>query len=106
MLPDLDALLPPESWDRTDLFSIVARTDERGCQAILSRVREQLARCHDLEKAGIQWQVEGEVIDLGSLTKEMSLDRRTVCASEYLRDRLHKIKMEGESIGQQKNSSH
>lgn len=106
MLPDLDALLPTESWNYTDLFSIVARTDERGCQVILSRIREQLSRCRDLEKAGMQWRVEGEVIDLGSLTKGMSLDRCAVCASEYLRDRLHKIEMEGESVGQQKNSSH
>jgi len=106
MLPDLDVLLPIESWNHTDLFSIVARTDERGCQVILSRVREQLSRCHDLKKAGIQWQVEGEVIDLGSLTKGMSLDHCTVCASEYLRNRLHKIQVEGASVGQQENSPH
>ena len=105
-LPDLDVLLPTESWNSTDFFSIVARTDERGCQVILSRVREQLARCRDLEKAGIGWQVDGEVIDLGILTKGMSLDRCTVCASDYLRDRLHNIKLEGESVGQQENSSH
>lgn len=106
MLPDMDALLPVETSNGADFFSIVARTDERGCEVMLSRVREQLSRCRDLEKAGIRWQAAGEVIQLSSLTKETSLDRCTACVSDHLRDRLQQIKTGGEADAQQENSAH
>ena len=90
ILPDLDVLLPLESSESLDSFGLVARTDERGLQVLLKRVREQLSQCEALQSLGIQCPINGEVIDLGSLTKGLPLEKSLSAVDHYLQQRLQR----------------
>ena len=91
ILPDLDVLLPLESSESLDSFGLVARTDDRGLEVLLKRIREQLSHCEALQSLGIQCPVEGEVIGLERLTKGLPLEKSLHVVDHYLQQRLQKI---------------
>lgn len=106
VLPDLDVLLPVENCGSFDVFSIVARTEEPGAKIMISRIREQLFRSADPESTGITWSTNYELLDLGRLTKEMSLDGCANCIADLLQLKLHSIGAGGNVNGEQENTSH
>jgi signal transduction histidine kinase len=87
-LPDLDVLLPPEQHGRSIVFAVVARTDERGAQVMVARIREQLSRQDELTKVGFQCAVDSEVIELASLVKGLPLDGCAARVGRYLQRQL------------------
>jgi len=87
-LPDLDVLLPPEQNGRAIFFAVVARTDARGAQVMVARIREQLSRQEDLAKEGFQCAVSSEVIDLANVVRGLPLDGCAVCVGNYLQKQL------------------
>ena len=91
ILPDLDVLLPLESSESLDSFGLVARTDSRGLQVLLKRIRKQLSHCESLQSVGIQCPVEGEVIGLEHLTKGLPLEKSLNAVDHYLQQRLQQI---------------
>jgi signal transduction histidine kinase len=88
MLQDLDVLLPVQSKANSDLFSIVARTDQRGGDVMLSRFRNQLASSRELQAAGVSCSVASEVIDLGNLGKELPPEKCIAQVAASLKERL------------------
>ena len=91
ILPDLDVLLPLESSESLDSFGLVARTDDRGLQVLLKRIREQLSHCEALQGLGIQCPVAGEAIDLERLTKGLPLEKSLHAVDHYLQQKLQEI---------------
>ncbi len=89
VLPDLDVLLPTQAREGVVVFSIVARTDERGARVLLSRIRDQLSRCEDLKDWGINCSPHSEVIDLESLTNGLILEQSVIRATNHLSDKLN-----------------
>ena len=84
ILPDLDVLLPPQSRKGLDLFWIFARTNQKGADVIVKRVREQISLCEDLKRAGITCNVSSEILELGTLERECTPDRQVQCVVAYL----------------------
>ncbi len=105
-LPDLDVLLPLESGDRSDIFTIVARAEEHGCRVLLSRISEQLSRCEDLKAAGVHWSLHSEMIDLAQVKTGRSLDRFTNQVIEYVRERLEQAQKGELSDAKQESIAH
>jgi len=63
ILPDLDALLPPQNRAGRDRFWIAARADEHGAGILAARIRGQLARCEDLKVNDVRYSVTTEMVD-------------------------------------------
>jgi signal transduction histidine kinase len=88
MLPDLDVLLPMQSNAASDLFNVVARTDQHGSEVMLSRFRDQLAGSRELKAAGVSYSIASEFIDLGDLWKELPLEKCVERVAADLKERL------------------
>lgn len=100
MLPDLDAMMPTQSWGGSDFISIVARTDQQGSQVMLARLREQLSRSGDLRDAGVGWSLDGELIDLGALEKGQPLENSVTTVATYVKERLKTRIRKGERLNE------
>lgn len=72
MLPDLDVLLPMQSNNNFDFFSIVARTDQRGSDVMASRIREQLSANREGLTENADFSISSELIELHPLAKELA----------------------------------
>ena len=92
VLPDLDVLLPAENWAGSDVFGVVARTDERGANVMLSRIREQLSRFDDISHGDICSSVKSEVFDLASLVQGLTGERAAAPVADYLQGLFNKLK--------------
>jgi signal transduction histidine kinase/CheY-like chemotaxis protein len=90
MLPDLDVLLPVQSLPDTDLYSVVARTDQHGSEVMLSRLQDQFSGNPELQAAGVRCSIASELLDLGDLGKEMPLDD---CVARVATDLKERIRM-------------
>ncbi len=87
ILPDVDVLLPVQSCEGSDLFAIVARTDQRGADAMLARFREQLAGCRELQERGVHYSMNSEVLNLGPL-KDWSPEKYIAEVTATIKDKL------------------
>jgi len=88
MLADLDVLLPVQSLSDADFFSVVARTDQHGSEVMLSRMRDQLSGNQDMRSAGVFCSVASELLDLGDLRKESTLDQYVAQVAADIKERL------------------
>ena len=96
MLPDVDVLLPAENSNGSELFAIVARTDERGAQVLLSRIREQLSRCDDARKAQAHFSLDSKVFGLADLVMNLPPERCAACVGNHLQQLLKKSRSESQ----------
>jgi signal transduction histidine kinase len=105
ILPDLDVLLPLESSERLDLFIVVARTDQRGAQVLIKRIREQLAHCEALNDCGIECSVDGEAIELGNLGADLPLGECVDFVDQCVQERIARTTTGARADEQQQNPS-
>ena len=88
MLPDLDVLLPVQCLSDADFFSVVARTDQHGSEVMLSRMRDQMAGNQDLQSAGVRCSLTSELLDLGELRNESTLNQCLAQVAADIKQRL------------------
>ncbi len=88
MLADLDVLFPVQNRTKTDMFSVVARTDQLGGDVMLSRFRNQLSRCPELKDAGLTCSVDCEVVELGNLPADQPLEKIVDRVADNLEERI------------------
>jgi hypothetical protein len=63
---------------------------------MLARMREQLLRCGDLPEAGVEWSLDSELIDLGTLAKDQSSQKSVETVARHVKRRLKIIIRKGE----------
>lgn len=85
-------LLPAEHWAGSDVFGVVARTNERGANVMLSRIREQLSRFEDIRQGGIRSTVTSEVFDLATLVQGLTGEGAAAPVADYLQGLFSKLK--------------
>lgn len=88
MLADLDVLYPVQNQAESDVFTIVARTDQRGGGVMVSRVRNQLSRCSELSEAGIVCAVDCEFLEFENLGLDGPPEDRIARIASCIDDRI------------------
>jgi signal transduction histidine kinase len=100
VLPDLDAVLPAQNKSGSDFFVVAARTDGRGSEVLLARIREQLSHCMHLKEAGVNCTAGCEVMDLYQATAGLPADQHEQRVVTQLLERLEaKFNRETENHG-------
>jgi sigma-B regulation protein RsbU (phosphoserine phosphatase) len=84
ILPDLDVLLPLQKRERLDLFFIVARTNQKGADVIVKRIREQISLCEDFKLADTSCSVSSEILRLSATESEWPLERQVQSVVSWL----------------------
>lgn len=100
ILPDLDVLLPPQSHSETDLFWIVARTNEKGAAVVVKRVEQQISNCEDLKRAGASCSVSSEILQLGAIGSEWPWERQLEWVASSIEERLQVKRTERKELQQ------
>ena len=95
MLSDLDVLLPTQNQAGTDFFHIVARTDQRGSDVMVSRFRDQLSQCKELKGPGVTCLVSCEVIVVAKEDEALPPDQYVARLAGHIKKRLKNQFSEG-----------